>query len=83
MVPLELKNLNNVEMFKSKIRKWKPTQCKYILYLPYVHSTGYLNISNSKIYHYWCQFLIYLFIEMRSRCKWSIIYIYDFVKPGS
>ena len=26
MVPLELKNLNDVEIFKSEIRKWEPMQ---------------------------------------------------------
>ena len=37
MVPLELKNLNDVESFKSKIRKWEPMQCKCTLCLPYMH----------------------------------------------
>ena len=26
-VAIELKNLNDVEMFKSEIRKWEPKQC--------------------------------------------------------
>ena len=26
--PLELKNLNDVEMFKSEIRKWEPRPCE-------------------------------------------------------
>ena len=48
MVQLELKDLNDVEMFKSEIRKWEPRQCECTLYLPYVHSIGYVNISNNK-----------------------------------
>ena len=28
MVPLELKNLNDVEMLKSETRKWEPKKCK-------------------------------------------------------
>ena len=47
MVPPELKDLNEIEMFKSEIRKWKPRQCEYTLCLPYIHSIGYVNISNS------------------------------------
>ena len=47
MVQLELKDLNDVEMFKAEIRKWEPRQCECTLYLPYVHSIGYVNISNN------------------------------------
>ena len=47
MVPLELKNLNDVESFKSEIRKWEPMQCECTLCLPYMHSIGYVNISNN------------------------------------
>ena len=47
MVPLELKNLNDVESFKSEIRKWQPMQCECTLCLPYMHSIGYVNISNN------------------------------------
>ena len=47
MVPLELKNLNDVEIFKSEIRKWEPRQCECTLCLPYMHSTGCANISNN------------------------------------
>ena len=28
MVPLELKNVNDFEIFKSEIRKWEPKQCE-------------------------------------------------------
>ena len=40
MVPLELKNLNDVESFKPEIRKWEPMQCECTLCLPYMHSIG-------------------------------------------
>ena len=46
MVPLELKNLNDVEI-KSEIRKWEQIQCQCTLCLPYMHSIGYVNISNN------------------------------------
>ena len=47
MVPLELKNLNHVESFKSEIRKWEPMKCECTSCLPYMHSIGYVNISNN------------------------------------
>ena len=47
MVPLELKNINEVEMFKSEIRKWETRQCECTLCLPYVHNTNYANITNN------------------------------------
>ena len=47
MVTLELKNLNDIESFKSEIRKWEPMQCEYTLCLPYMHSIVYVNISNN------------------------------------
>ena len=46
MVPPELKDLNDAEMFKSEIRECEPRQCESTLRLPYVHSIGYVNISN-------------------------------------
>ena len=47
MVLLKLKLLDDVEMFKSGIRKWEPRQCECTLCLPYVHSISYVKISNS------------------------------------
>ena len=46
MVLLKLKNLKDIEMSKSEIRKWEPRQCEYKLDLPYVHNVGYVNITN-------------------------------------
>ena len=47
IVPLELKNLNDAEMFQSEIRKCEPRQFQYTLCLPYVYSIGYVNISSN------------------------------------
>ena len=47
MAALVLKDLNDIEMFKSEIKKWEPRQCECILCLPYMHSIGYAKISNS------------------------------------
>ena len=46
MVPLELKDLNDVELFKSEIKKWEPRQCECKLCVPYEHSIGSVNISS-------------------------------------
>ena len=49
MVPLEL-DLNDIEMFKSEIRKWESwesRQSECALCLPYVHTMDYVNISDS------------------------------------
>ena len=51
MVLLELKNLNDVESFNSKIIKWEPMQCECTLCLLYMHSIGYVNISNNQFYN--------------------------------
>ena len=40
MVPLELKILHDVEMFKAKIRKCESRQFEYTLCLPYMYSIG-------------------------------------------
>ena len=44
---LDPKNLKDLEMSKSKIRKWKPRKCEYKLGLPYVRNIDYMNISNN------------------------------------
>ena len=40
-------NLNDVEIFKSEIRKWEPIQSECTLCLSYIQSIGYMNISNN------------------------------------
>ena len=47
MAALVRKDLNDIEMFKSEIKKWEPRQCECILCLPYMHSIGYAKINNS------------------------------------
>ena len=47
MVPPELKNLNDVEIFKSEVRKWEPIKRECTLCLPYMHTIGYVSISNN------------------------------------
>ena len=47
IVPLELKDLNDAEMFKSEIRKWEPRKCECTLCLPYVRSNFINFISDS------------------------------------
>ena len=49
MVPIELKNLNDVEMFKSEVRKREPRQRKCTLCLPYVDNIGYVNINTTNV----------------------------------
>ena len=42
IVPFEIKNSDNVEVFKSKIRKWKPN-CSCYLCKTYIHNLGFVN----------------------------------------
>ena len=64
MVPLELKDLNNVQIFKSEIRKWGPMQCK--LCLSYIHIIGYVYIYIYNIYIYIYIIYIYIYVWL---CK--------------
>ena len=43
MVPNDMKNVNEIETFKSNIRKWKPVNCHCKLCLDYVSCVGYVN----------------------------------------
>ena len=47
MLLFELKNLNDVEICKSEIRKCEPMQRECTLCLSYMHSIGYVNIRNN------------------------------------
>ena len=64
MVPPELKNLNDVKMFKSQIRKWEPTKWKCKLYLPYLQNVDYVSIRNYLFIYLFVYFFIYLFIYL-------------------
>ena len=53
MVPPEPKNVNDVEMFISQIRKCEPTQCRCKPCLSYMQNVSYVNnISNTKLFIY-------------------------------
>ena len=52
MFPPEPINLNDVEIFKSEDGKRELIQCKCTLCLPYMHSIGYVNISNNYFYQH-------------------------------
>ena len=43
-VPLEIKNSRIVEMFKTKIRNWKPKDCYRYLCKIYVNNLGFINV---------------------------------------
>ena len=43
MVPDDIKNVNDIEIFKSNIRKSKPVNCHCKLCLDYVSYVGYAN----------------------------------------
>ena len=44
MIPIEIKNSSTVEIFKSKISKWKPNDCDCKLCQDYLHRIGFVNL---------------------------------------
>ena len=44
MVPNDMKNVNDIEISKNNIGKWKPVNCHCKLCLGYVSCVGYVNI---------------------------------------
>ena len=44
MVPLDIKNSGNVEIFKTKIRNWEPKDCYCYLCKTYVGNLGFVNV---------------------------------------
>ena len=44
MVPLEIKNSESVEIFKTKIRNWEPKDCYFHLCKTYVNNLGFVNV---------------------------------------
>ena len=44
MVPMEMKNLKNLEDFKNNIRKWEPDGCDYKLCKDFASNLGYVNL---------------------------------------
>ena len=45
MVPNDIKNVDSLHIFKSKIRKWEPLNCHCKLCLNYVPELGYINVA--------------------------------------
>ena len=44
MIPIEIKNFLTVEIFKSKISKWEPSNCDCKLCQDYLHRIGCVNL---------------------------------------
>ena len=44
-IPLNIRCVDSINIFKSKIRQWKPESCKCRLCLNYVSETGFVEIS--------------------------------------
>ena len=45
IVPMDIKNANNLLIFKSKIRKWEPKEYHCDLRRPYVSNLGFVNLD--------------------------------------
>ena len=43
MIPTEIINSTSAHVFKTKIKKWIPTQCPWRLCLDYIPNVGYIN----------------------------------------
>ena len=44
MIPLEIKNINYFQKFKTEIRKWAPENCPCYLCRPYVQNLGFVEL---------------------------------------
>ena len=44
IVPSDIKNASNLNIFKNKIRKWEPKECRCNLCQPYVSNLGFVNL---------------------------------------
>ena len=44
MVPMEIKNLKNLEEFRNKIRRWKPDRCGCKLSKDFVSNLGHVSL---------------------------------------
>ena len=44
IIPTEIRNIESLEQFKLKIKKWKPTNCPCRLCKDYVPNLGFVNI---------------------------------------
>ena len=44
MIPLEIKNINSLQKFKTEIRKWAPENCSCYLCRPYLQNLGFVEL---------------------------------------
>ena len=44
MIPLEIKNINSLQKFKTEIRKWAPGNCSCYLCRPYLQNLGFVEL---------------------------------------
>ena len=44
MIPLEIKNINSLQKFKTEIRKWAPENCFCYLCRPYLQNLGFVEL---------------------------------------
>ena len=44
MIPLEIKNINSLQKFKTEIRKWAPENCSCYLCRPYLPNLGFVEL---------------------------------------
>ena len=44
IVPSDIKNASNLNIFKNKIRNWEPKECHCNLCQPYVSNLGFANL---------------------------------------
>ena len=44
MIPLEIKNINYLQKFKTEIRKWAPENCSCYLFRQYVQNLGFVEL---------------------------------------
>ena len=42
IIPVDIKNVDNIEEFKRKIKMWKPTKCPCRLCKIYIQGVGYI-----------------------------------------
>ena len=49
MIPLEIKNLNYIQKFKTGIRKWAPENCSCYLCWPYIQNLGFVDFICSNL----------------------------------
>ena len=45
MLPVDLKNSDSLDSFKSGIKKWRPQECPFRLCKRYIHRVGFIQIS--------------------------------------